>query len=186
MAFKYDIKAIPTLYNGRTYRSRLEAKWAAFFDRVGWRFEYEPMDLGEWSPDFALCGARTVLVEVKPIADRDIEVCNKIDKAAFHAKRSEELLLLGFSPILGDYLPWGGSAIGWLNEPQLSGGAGYWAHASLGVVDGTGTYDFSHEFGVYAGRMSGCGYREAGAPTVAAVRERWGDACDEVQWHKRR
>jgi len=28
----YTIPAIPTRYNGVNFRSRLEAKWAAFFD----------------------------------------------------------------------------------------------------------------------------------------------------------
>jgi hypothetical protein len=51
----YDrIPAKPTMYNGRLYRSRLECRWAAFFDLLGWKYEYEPMDLNGWSPDFAI------------------------------------------------------------------------------------------------------------------------------------
>ena len=38
----HDPRPYPTLYNGRRYRSRLEARWAAFFDLVRWPFEYEP------------------------------------------------------------------------------------------------------------------------------------------------
>ncbi|MEA2669684.1 MAG: hypothetical protein QOJ33_2618, partial [Chloroflexota bacterium] len=30
--------AIPTTYDGVNFRSRLEAKWAAFFDLLGWRW----------------------------------------------------------------------------------------------------------------------------------------------------
>lgn len=69
----YTIAAIPTLYRGRQYRSRLEARWAAFFDLLGWRHEYEPFDLGAWSPDFLLPEWQ-VLVEVKPltILSRDV------------------------------------------------------------------------------------------------------------------
>lgn len=64
---EYDIKPIPTEYKGRRYRSRLEARWAAFFAMLEWPFEYEPYDLGEWSPDFLLKGSEVnVLVEVKP------------------------------------------------------------------------------------------------------------------------
>ena len=37
-----EIKAIETIYNGRRYHSRLEARWAVFFDSLGIRFEYEP------------------------------------------------------------------------------------------------------------------------------------------------
>jgi hypothetical protein len=44
----------PTLYKGQTFRSRLEEKWAAFFDILEWEWVYEPFDLGGWSPDFAI------------------------------------------------------------------------------------------------------------------------------------
>lgn len=67
---EYDIKPIPTEYKGRRYRSRLEARWAAFFAMLEWPFEYEPYDLGEWSPDFILIGDTVnVFVEVKPLQE---------------------------------------------------------------------------------------------------------------------
>ena len=34
-------KAIPTFYNGIEFRSRLEARWAIFFDKMNIRYEYE-------------------------------------------------------------------------------------------------------------------------------------------------
>jgi len=58
---------IPTFYNGTQFRSRLEARWAAFFDLAGWRWEYEPPEEGGWIPDFLLIGDKIVKVEVKPI-----------------------------------------------------------------------------------------------------------------------
>lgn len=36
------IKAIPTRYAGCHFRSRLEARWAVFFDALGIEWEYEP------------------------------------------------------------------------------------------------------------------------------------------------
>ena len=36
------IRAIETRYNGYRFRSRLEARWAVFFDTLGIRYEYEP------------------------------------------------------------------------------------------------------------------------------------------------
>lgn len=36
------IKAIETEYNGYRFRSRLEARWAVFFDALGVKYEYEP------------------------------------------------------------------------------------------------------------------------------------------------
>ncbi len=37
-----DIKAIETEYNGYRFRSRLEARWAVFFDSVGIEYVYKP------------------------------------------------------------------------------------------------------------------------------------------------
>jgi hypothetical protein len=61
------LTAIPTRYRGVQFRSRLEARWAAFFDIAGWRWQYEPIDLDGWIPDFRLCGKVPALCEVKPI-----------------------------------------------------------------------------------------------------------------------
>lgn len=61
------IEAIPTIYKGTRFRSRLEAKWAAFFDLRGWAWEYEPIDLAGYIPDFILPDfKRPTLIEVKP------------------------------------------------------------------------------------------------------------------------
>jgi len=35
------MKSINTLYNGNYFRSRLEARWAYFFDLIGMKYEYE-------------------------------------------------------------------------------------------------------------------------------------------------
>ena len=67
-------RAIPTHYNGVNFRSRLEAKWAAFFDICRWPWEYEPLDLGGRIPDFVLGGSawpRPVMVECKPCSSGD-------------------------------------------------------------------------------------------------------------------
>lgn len=62
--------AIPTMYAGVQFRSRLEARWAAFFDLCGDKWEYEPVDLHGWIPDFRLPDTfQTPLVEVKPASD---------------------------------------------------------------------------------------------------------------------
>lgn len=51
------IKAIETQYKGYRFRSRLEARWAVFFDAldIKWEYEKEGYDLGEYGyylPDF--------------------------------------------------------------------------------------------------------------------------------------
>lgn len=64
------IQAIPTRYAGHEFRSRLEARWAAMFDRCRWLWQYEPLDLPGWIPDFLLPGPTPpMLVEVKPVVD---------------------------------------------------------------------------------------------------------------------
>jgi hypothetical protein len=65
-----QIKAIETVYKGYRFRSRLEARWAVFFDALGvkWEYEKEGFDLGEagwylpdfWLPEFG------VWAEIKP------------------------------------------------------------------------------------------------------------------------
>ena len=62
---------IPTLYAGCMFRSRLEAKWAAFFDILGWEWFYEPSDLNYHIPDFKLAfPSETLGASVKPICDK--------------------------------------------------------------------------------------------------------------------
>jgi len=65
--------AIPTTgINGIRFRSRIEAQWAEMFTKLGWEWEYEPIDLKGYIPDFILkFPHRHVLVEVK--GDTDIK-----------------------------------------------------------------------------------------------------------------
>jgi hypothetical protein len=60
------IRSIPTMYAGVRFRSRLEARWAAMFDQLGWGWTYEPFDLDGYIPDFQLQFLRPTIVEVKP------------------------------------------------------------------------------------------------------------------------
>lgn len=65
------IKARPTLYKGIQMRSRLEADFAAFLDRNGAEWQYEPTCFagpdGQWLPDFCvLSGESLIYFEVKP------------------------------------------------------------------------------------------------------------------------
>jgi len=82
------LKAIETTYNGYRFRSRLEARWSVFLDRLNVIHEYEPegFDLSGvpqqdvplvgkdawYLPDFWLPTQRS-WVEVKPVATTPIE-----------------------------------------------------------------------------------------------------------------
>jgi hypothetical protein len=65
------LRPIPTPYGGVKFRSRLEARWAIFFDRLHIPWEYEPQgfDIGDgeaYLPDFILGLGDIVWAEVKP------------------------------------------------------------------------------------------------------------------------
>lgn len=79
MTFEYTF-AQQTHYNGRHFRSRLEARWAVFFDSLGIQYHYEPdgfaLPSGEkYQPDFLLPavylrrGKPGLYVEVKPTVE---------------------------------------------------------------------------------------------------------------------
>lgn len=66
-----SITAIETRYRGYRFRSRLEARWAVFFDSLGIKWEYEPQGYKvgvvakkAYLPDFFLPATKT-WVEVK-------------------------------------------------------------------------------------------------------------------------
>lgn len=101
--------AIETAYRGYMFRSRLEAKWAVFFDLCGWAWSYEPRDYGGWIPDFAL-GDSATLVEVKPFFHED-EWSDAIKKIVDSGCR-EPVILLGADPT-------------WNIETRVTGQRGY-------------------------------------------------------------
>jgi hypothetical protein len=75
------VAAIETSYKGYRFRSRLEARWAVFFDSLGVKWEYEPEGFefpggDRYLPDFRLpngayAGHDDLWVEVKGRYDKD-------------------------------------------------------------------------------------------------------------------
>lgn len=69
MSFDRRFPAIETRYNGYRFRSRLEARWAVFFDALGVAYEYEKEGLslpsGPYLPDFWMQSWECWL-EIKP------------------------------------------------------------------------------------------------------------------------
>ena len=61
---------IPTRYNGYLFRSRLEARWAVFFDALKIEYQYEPegfqLAAGWYLPDFFLPQVK-LYAEAKPL-----------------------------------------------------------------------------------------------------------------------
>ena len=65
------VVSIETFYRGYRFRSRLEARWAVYFDSIGigWEYEKEGYDLGNgkwYLPDFWLPQVN-IWAEVKPV-----------------------------------------------------------------------------------------------------------------------
>lgn len=105
--------AIPTRYEGVEFRSRLEAKWAAFFDLAGWRWEYEPVDLNGYIPDFFLMFYKPLLVEVKPATtSEELEAhSQKIKDSGWKG----EVLILGATLLRGESA-WSEDYLGIISE----------------------------------------------------------------------
>ena len=106
------IKAIQTVYKGYKFRSRLEARWAVFFDSCGYDWEYEPegFDLGDgvyYLPDFRIQAKdsngdfNTFWFEVKP-SNKPLTESEKIKIKRFSEECSKDTSkLLG---IYGDFI----------------------------------------------------------------------------------
>ncbi len=82
------IKAIETVYHGYRFRSRLEARWAVFFDSLGVPYEYEKegfdLDGLRYLPDFWL-PEQGCWVEIKgesPSAE-ECEKCERLARASY-------------------------------------------------------------------------------------------------------
>jgi hypothetical protein len=174
MSVDYTIKAIPTMYLGRRYRSRLEARWAAFFDIIGWNYEYEPRDFGKWSPDFALWGIRQntpVMVEVKPITAWDRDVARKMADATYD--ESPFLLLLGNSPEIQSTA----CAIGWFAQPNVY--EARWTEAIIGN-DASGRIDMIPNSDDFC--LSGILWEGEEGFQPADCKAAWTKAANVIQW----
>ena len=168
MTVDYTIAAIPTMYRNRQYRSRLEARWASFFDRISWVHEYEPVDLGKWSPDFMISyryycnnnGKTPRLVEVKPLLSFDASVARKMVKSA---GARHDMLLTRISPtMIGQDL-----SIGWKWEALCQ----KWTDALLG-------WELCAAYPIMASCNEAKGI--SSKPTVGS--RFWSEASNAVQW----
>lgn len=94
-----NVNAIETAYNGYRFRSRLEARWAVFFDEAGIEYQYEPEGFeynGErYLPDFFL-PEHDLYIEVKP---SDYSRIGELKKAVEVCCRATGKMLVIFSEI---------------------------------------------------------------------------------------
>lgn len=107
-----SIKAKETIYNGYRFRSRLEARWAVFFDTLGIRYEYEWQDYvvggKRYLPDFWL-PEQQCFVEIKGQDPKDSEI-EKIGDLACATQKNAHLFFGGIK------LPPDIDSLGWSAE----------------------------------------------------------------------
>lgn len=100
------IKAIETVYKGYRFRSRLEARWAVFFDALGLKYKYEPEgfmnEFGAYLPDFELLdmNGRTINLYAEVKGDPFALVDNFDEFVALH---DFDGVLPNFANSLGSY-----------------------------------------------------------------------------------
>ena len=98
-----DIKPIETFYNGYRFRSRLEARWAVFFDNAEIRYEYEPQGYAlngkAYLPDFYLPDF-DLHVEVKRDTEQGLqEILDKCENAIVWGGPIKQILILSDIPL---------------------------------------------------------------------------------------
>lgn len=204
--------AIPTTYKDIEYRSRLEAKWAAFFTRIGWEFTYEPFDGDGYIPDFLIHANRPVLIEVKPatVAREYRAAVPKMEKGLVK-HWSHDVAILGVSP-LPEWgkpdLPYGvdtlhnGALYGSKNHEEHRGHfleeiwdhlnhPWYWITAAFWKCNKCGEYTFNHFTGCDIGyEVRGqlkCGHkpRFGEINNTAEIARIWAQATNDVKWNAR-
>ncbi|GAA4676648.1 hypothetical protein GCM10023347_33690 [Streptomyces chumphonensis] len=136
-----SIHAIETIYAGRRFRSRLEARWAVFFDEVGVSWEYEPqgyvIDGQPYLPDFLLTDCGT-WVEVKGNENAlDISLmtaaAQHLPEMPYRQERGPRLLILGPIPSGSRRGDWGWIGLTPWTDPE----------------EGSGIEDHHYGFGSY-------------------------------------
>ena len=179
---RYGISAIPTRYEGVNFRSRLEAKWAAMFDLLEWRWTYEPCDFCGWIPDFAIHGETLVYVEVKPVATFPLDVAEKIDAS----QCADETLIVGVSPWLSECKV---SSLGWLCE-RFEGESYCWGDAVLGRWRDSprNQIGFCHADMSFSDRITGNydgGSYGTDAVDICEIDAMWREAGNRTRWEKK-
>lgn len=185
-----DHRGTPTTFKRITFRSRLEARWAAMFDLLEWHWEYEPEIEGRYIPDFLLHGVgnRKVYVEVKPLAIFLADTAKVETKA--EPLRGQVLLVVGDQFIPSLCL--GNSSIGHFTDfvdtdsfRMIDG----WDQANLfqpGSARHGLEYDFGGDYGSWQGRLTGAydgnALFEGTLVDKPSLLHLWSRAGNAIQW----
>ena len=184
-------RGIPTEYAGLRFRSRLEAQWAHFFDNIGWPWQYEPIDLDGYIPDFVLpFPAGPLLVEVKGAfyVPELVPHAEKIERSGW----KHEAIIVGSSPLMvaeRDY--WDFPLLGWLGErydyPEDDEGGLVWDHGRMFRCRECGELSVFHELMSFHCRVNGCydGDHYLGELRDDDLRALWHNSVKAMRWKPR-
>jgi hypothetical protein len=92
--------SIPTTYRSTRFRSRLEARWACWFDlKQNVRWQYEPFDLKGYIPDFVLeCdGVAPIVAEIKPVTTLESFVNSRDGSKTYTALFNDPWFINGYA-----------------------------------------------------------------------------------------
>lgn len=171
------MNAIPTKYNGVQFRSRLEAKWAAFFDLVEWDWKYEPLDLMGYIPDFVISFRNSRFIfEVKPNSTDDEH--SATIKKIYHSGWDGFSAISFESPV--EYDSGTSIGIGFHKSLEVTGqlivGMCLSCDTSIAIFAGCRIPTCPN-----CGRIDRIAKRQ-----YRLINDRWIAACNEVQWKKPR
>lgn len=176
------MNAIPTTVNGLRFRSRLEATWAAFFDACGWGWEYEPLDLNGYIPDFVLKFYKPLIVEVKP--------CLTIGELNEHTSKIDDSGWNGEVLILGTHLfdsPFAPVSLGLLRQIEAVEGDLHWcwAQAIFHKCTNCGSFSVYHDEWSYRCRANECydGNSFHDTDVEAIAKRMWNESKTKSQWN---
>jgi hypothetical protein len=129
---------IATEFCGIRFRSRLEANWAAFFQLLGLKADYEPTDLNFYIPDFDLrFKKRPLLVEIKPSEEHFEQAQSKIECSGWDGDMA--ILVSGLTGELGmsyENGAWDTCVLAWCtacNSPTITQESGDWSCRNCGA-----------------------------------------------------
>jgi hypothetical protein len=173
--------AIPTQFAGINFRSRLEAKWAAFFELCGWHWHYEPLDLNGYIPDFIVQMQRDVLFEVKPFLrfdDPQVDAAiKKIEQSGWPKQRDAVVVGSVLIPTASCYDTAPPHGLGVMMETDC---------CSAGRCASCGHISFSSDLICYGCRLCGRNNRcpvGDSAADPSEIERLWRQAGNLVQWY---
>lgn len=172
------MNAIPTKYAGVRFRSRLEARWAAMFDLLGWRWDYEPFDLKGYIPDFALTPKTgPVIVEVKPelLADALYPAAAKVDRSGWRSENENDALVVGASWNVRGNSMMGYPLLGLIRQDES------WCSAEWICCTNCGAPSTYHYACMWSCLVCGSLGKVYGEPP-GFLQSMWAEAGNTVQW----